>query len=383
MRGGGPKLFCSPYFTVGAILLLLVMSVKYFSLSSEHDDLLLKVSVLQNQMKLTASNMRNLDSTLTKKEEAFTECNDEKNTIIERNKFLERDLNQREEELKKMQENNEENDVTIRNLNEKIKKFTADNNTMLEEVRYLKRRNEELSHNDEECQANRAKVGQLQGELNTLREQASALHKQKVSLKQNPEAEQPQGQLPDVNPGAVSIKQPALNGIQGHQDPILPRVDPKSEVLKPRLSLNGTLHHDEDVRQAIIEEEDEKEYDDQTTETAKPLEVVKDDLANTALESPKEDPKIESKAKKPLPNSVFWERKSKYEKKPVTEKFLDLSLLKRTEKNDQENSYIRQMLFDESAFPVRRPAWVGAKKMGQGQPWEWIEPDVGDRKSTV
>ena len=88
---------------------------------------------------------------------------------------------------------------------------------MLEELKYLRRRNEELSYNDKECQANKAKINQLEGELNTLKDQISALHAQNIKLKQDSEAarNQPPGQLPDLDPGKVSIIQPALNGTNG------------------------------------------------------------------------------------------------------------------------------------------------------------------------
>ena len=88
---------------------------------------------------------------------------------------------------------------------------------MLEELKYLRRRNEELSYNDKECQANKAKINQLEGELNTLKDQSSALHAQNIKLKQDSEAarNQPPGQLPDLDPGKVSIIQPALNGTNG------------------------------------------------------------------------------------------------------------------------------------------------------------------------
>ena len=88
---------------------------------------------------------------------------------------------------------------------------------MLEELKYLRRRNEELSYNDKECQANKAKINQLEGELNTLKDQISALHAQNIKLKQDSEAarNQPSGQLPDLDPGKVSIIQPALNGTNG------------------------------------------------------------------------------------------------------------------------------------------------------------------------
>ena len=88
---------------------------------------------------------------------------------------------------------------------------------MLEELKYLRRRNEELSYNDKECQANKAKINQLEGELNTLKDQSSALHAQNIKLKQDSEAarKEPPGQLPDLDPGKVSIIQPALNGTNG------------------------------------------------------------------------------------------------------------------------------------------------------------------------
>ena len=110
-----------------------------------------------------------------------------------------------------------------------MKNLISENNTLAGEVKYLRRRNEELSHNDEECQANKAKINQLEqelsnivkedsarisqleGELNTLREQASALHAQKIQSEVKP-LHQPDGELQDVDPGAVIIKQPALNG---------------------------------------------------------------------------------------------------------------------------------------------------------------------------
>ena len=46
-------MICSPYFTIGSVLVLLIITAKYYSLSTEHDSLLMKVKVLQDQMKLT------------------------------------------------------------------------------------------------------------------------------------------------------------------------------------------------------------------------------------------------------------------------------------------------------------------------------------------
>lgn len=92
MRGGGPRMICSPYFTIGSVLVLLIMTAKYYSLSTEHDSLLMKVKVLQDQMKLTASNMRSLDSSLTKKEESIHDCDIEKQRLLRDHEVLQKIL---------------------------------------------------------------------------------------------------------------------------------------------------------------------------------------------------------------------------------------------------------------------------------------------------
>jgi len=66
------------------------MTAKYYSLSTEHDSLLLKVKVLQDQMKLTASNMRSLDSSLTKKEESIHDCDIEKQRLLRDHEVLQK-----------------------------------------------------------------------------------------------------------------------------------------------------------------------------------------------------------------------------------------------------------------------------------------------------
>jgi len=349
MRGGGPKLFCSPYFSIGASLVLVIMTIKYYSLSSSYDDLLLKVSVFQNQLKLTASNMRNLDASLTRKEDALNECIDEKKTVQERNKNLDQDLDKKLADLVNLQGANDDANNLVRKLKDNIDKCSHDNSTMLEELKYLRRRNEELSYNDKECQANKAKINQLEGELNTLKDQSSALHAQNIKLKQDSEAarNQPQGQLPDLDPGKVSIIQPALNGIIGHKEPILPRGDPNAERPQPQLHLDAPLHDDNAIREEIIKEEEAKENaiedvlesESETLEDETPAPLIEPNQINVDLEK---GPEIHDLAEFPvededkpkplplIPHESFLAKKAKYDgKRPATETFLDLKLLKR------------------------------------------------------
>ena len=83
---------------------------------------------------------------------------------------------------------------------------------MLEELKNLRKRNEELIYNDKECQTNTAKINQLEGELNTLRDQSSVLNAQNIKLKQESEAknQQLQEHLPNLDLAKVSINEPAL-----------------------------------------------------------------------------------------------------------------------------------------------------------------------------
>ena len=120
MRGGGPRMVCSPYFTIGSVLVLLIMTAKYYSLSAEHDSLLMKVKVLQDQLKLSASNMRSLDSSLSKKEESVHDCDMEKQKVVKRNEELQKKLDAKTEEILTLATENDQSEVVIHDLRTEI-----------------------------------------------------------------------------------------------------------------------------------------------------------------------------------------------------------------------------------------------------------------------
>ncbi len=49
--GGGGRFLCSPYFVTASLLVLMIVSVKYFSLSSERDEILERMETVQQQLK--------------------------------------------------------------------------------------------------------------------------------------------------------------------------------------------------------------------------------------------------------------------------------------------------------------------------------------------
>ena len=98
----------------------------------------------------------------------------------------------------------------VRKLKDNMSKCNDDNLTMLEELKDLRKRNEELIYNFKECQTdNKAKINLLEGELNILRDQSSALNAQNIKLKQESEAKNQQLQ---ENLPKISIIQPAIKG---------------------------------------------------------------------------------------------------------------------------------------------------------------------------
>jgi len=316
--------------------------MKYYSLSSEHDNILLKVNVLQNQMKLTASNMRNLDTSLTRKDEALNECLNEKNNHGNKIKSLQSELSEKEVNMENLQTLNTEAKELVKKLQDDNEKFNQDNNTMMEEMKYLRRRNEELTHNEEECRANEGKINQLQGELNTLKEQAKEFHirqqqmQQKLDEDNQRQKSMPVGELPNVDPAAVQVIQPALNGTNnnsnidgasGHNIPILPKGDPNIEKPQPRVHVDAPLVNDEQVRNEIIAEEEAKE---QIPTAAAAIEnsVVQNNPKN-------DDNDIHDFANAVLPPSkdqeVVYKKKTNFGIKDDTKPLLDLSKLKRAQ----------------------------------------------------
>jgi len=310
MRGGGPRMICSPYFTIGSVLVLLIITAKYYSLSTEHDSLLMKVKVLQDQMKLTASNMRSLDSSLTQKEESFHECDKEKQKVLQRNDELQKTIDAKTEELLTLATKNDESDAVIHQLQTEIESLK----TVEDQVSAQKGEIEALKMREEECRNIEAQVAQLQGELNTMKMSAQEFHSN-LQLENNHQNQLPEGELQDVNPAAVSIRQPALNGIRGHGVPILPHSDPRAIKAKPKLHLDAELHDDEAVRSQIIAEEEAKE--DQ-------IQVVQDPKPN--------DP------------GFFYAKQEKYKQNKAIDPEIDLTQLNRNENLDGETAVLKQPL---------------------------------------
>ena len=151
--------------------------------------------------------MRSLDSSLTQKEESFHECDKEKQKVLQRNDELQKTIDAKTEELLTLATKNDESDAVIHQLQTEIESLK----TVEDQVSAQKGEIEALKMREEECRNIEAQVAQLQGELNTMKMSAQEFHSN-LQLENNHQNQLPEGELQDVNPAAVSIRQPALNG---------------------------------------------------------------------------------------------------------------------------------------------------------------------------
>jgi len=244
MRGGA-RMICSPYLTGSLALMLVLVTFNYWSVSTNNFDLVKEVKMMQTQLKTGSGTIQEKErdmgemkeelkavrqslekckgekATLESVKESLKICNTEKQTC-EREKVGE--LEQARKEGKKVKDN----------LLNKSQKLT-------EEKEVLERRTKEL---EEEVEGAKRSLKDLEGEVASLRaEQLKPKVRPAIRLTGGgggggdvqESAGLGRGQLPDVDPKAVSVVQKETRGMTFHLDssgrhylPILPRGNPKA-----------------------------------------------------------------------------------------------------------------------------------------------------------
>ena len=71
---GGHRLVCSPYFVVALTIMLGLVTIRYWTLSTENAELWVKIEILQNQLKLSSSNSVIMDENLRHQQRKLDEC---------------------------------------------------------------------------------------------------------------------------------------------------------------------------------------------------------------------------------------------------------------------------------------------------------------------
>jgi len=218
MRGGA-RMICSPYLTGSLALMLVLVTFNYWSVSTNNFDLVKEVKMMQTQLKTGSGTIQERErdmaemkdelkaarqslekckgekATLESVKESLKICNTEKQTC-EREKVSE--LEQARKEAKKVKDN----------LLNKSQKLT-------EEKEVLERRTKEL---EEEVEGAKSSLKDLEGEVASMRaERLKPKVRPAIRLAGGGGDGQElgglgRGQLPDVDPKAVSVVQKETRG---------------------------------------------------------------------------------------------------------------------------------------------------------------------------
>ena len=216
---GGPRMMCSPYLTGSLALMLVLVTFNYWSVSTNNFDLVKEVKLMQTQLKTGSGTIQEREretaglkeelktfrqalekcrgekATLESVKESLKICNTEKQTC-ESDKVSE--LEQARKEAKKVKDN------------------------MLNESAQLKEEKEALEIQrrklEEELKEANNSIADLRGEVSSLRaEQLKPKSAARPALRLSGGelvGEHGRGQLPDVDPKAVSVVQKETRGEQ-------------------------------------------------------------------------------------------------------------------------------------------------------------------------
>ena len=178
MRGGGPRMVCSPYFVTGVFILLVIVTMRYWSLSSQNTALTDRLERLQIKLKSTSYDLEDLHSKLAKQEDEVKACLDKmekdeaalKDTWAEKVVDVERerdacrgDLDQAKRGLEECSEAKAEAEARLEAAQRDKEETLGLRNSDVEE------KEERIREKDEEIRGLKEKLEQSLGEINSLK----------------------------------------------------------------------------------------------------------------------------------------------------------------------------------------------------------------------
>ena len=193
---GGPRMACSPYLTGSLAVMLVIVSFNYWSVSTENNELARKIQELQQQLKTGTNHIESLESEI-------------------------KDLRNKNEKLKQLRSNEK---LLKEEAENKFKKVAERKTELEREMKSLQAEDEENSKRLTEQKADQ------ENEVNTLREDLEAVKLNMTTCQAELASERAEkllvppagagrvpplhldnkyhlgpGQLPDINPEAVSV----------------------------------------------------------------------------------------------------------------------------------------------------------------------------------
>jgi len=213
---GGPRLVCSPYLTGSLGLMLLLVGFNYWNVSTQNHDLVIKIKEMQEQLRVGSERIEDLQSTQENLKQDLGLASDLKGRCEEEKSDLGREL---QEKIESLRYNKDAQDTEVRELTEANEKTVAESASLKKKVDTLEKERDGLKDEKDvlarqkenleaklleiqkDYEAAATKAADLQGKLSELLVQNGHVEAN-AELKT---AALGAGQLPDVDPAAVSV----------------------------------------------------------------------------------------------------------------------------------------------------------------------------------
>jgi len=213
---GGPRLVCSPYLTGSLGLMLLLVGFNYWNVSTQNHDLVIKIKEMQEQLRVGSERIEDLQSTQENLKQDLGLASDLKGRCEEEKSDLGREL---QEKIESIRYNKDAQDTEVRELTEANEKTVAESASLKKKVDTLEKERDGLKDKKDvlarqkenleaklleiqkDYEAAATKAADLQGKLSELLVQNGHVEAN-AELKT---AALGAGQLPDVDPAAVSV----------------------------------------------------------------------------------------------------------------------------------------------------------------------------------
>jgi len=230
----GNRLICSPYLAGSLGVMLCLVTFNYWSVSTHNSDLVRKVEELQHQLKGGSNHIQTLREEVLDVRKQLKSYKDKVKEERELNDSIKKEKDDIKLEL--IEANKSEGEKAKRKLSETIELHGKAMDKIKEELRVVKEELQSVRTNLTTC---KAEVASERAEKLVVPPQGAVIphrhHGKKDVL--GP------GQLPDINPRAVSVVKKETQGMVFHKDkagnwlPILPAGNPDMPRAKPSVSV--------------------------------------------------------------------------------------------------------------------------------------------------
>jgi len=234
---------CSPYLTGSLGIMLCLVTFNYWSVSTQNSDLVKKVEEMQQQLQLGSKHIQSLEEETREVRRQMKTYKDRVAEEKELKKEVEmkfKDMNKDRDDLKlrldAMIELKSEGEESERKLSEDREMQDKAMDTLRDELEEVKGKLLPVQANLTSCQA---ELASDRAEKLLVPPQAAVMPPRHLGRSDSLGP----GQLPDVNPVAVSVIKKETQGMVFHKDksghwlPILPPGNPSMPRAKPRVSV--------------------------------------------------------------------------------------------------------------------------------------------------